>query len=154
MADKQVEVSADIKCDAGTLYDMVSDLSKMGQWSPEAKGGRWLGGASGPTTGARFLGHNSKGWRRWSTVATVTAAERGKRFAFHVSFGPLKIADWSYEFTPTGDTTKVTERWEDRRTAWMERLSAPMMGVPDRPGHNRKNMEATLAALKRGAEAK
>jgi hypothetical protein len=30
--------------------------------------------------------------------------------------------------------------------------SGPVMGVVDRAGHNRRNMEATLAALKTAAE--
>ncbi|HWA65789.1 MAG TPA: SRPBCC family protein [Mycobacteriales bacterium] len=153
MADKQVEVSTDIRCDANTLYDMVSDLAQMGRWSPEASGGRWLGGAAGPAVGARFLGRNGMGWRKWATVAEVTDAERGKRFAFHVTVGPLKIADWSYEFATEGQTTRVTERWVDRRTPVMDKLSALAMGVSDRADHNRKNMEATLAALKSGAES-
>ena len=154
MADKEVEVSTDVRCDADTLYDMVSDLAQMGRWSPEAQGGRWLGGATGPSLGARFLGRNSKGWRRWATIAKVTEAERGKRFSFHVTAGPMKVADWSYEFAQSGETTKVTERWIDRRTPMMDRLSSLAMGVPDRSGHNRANMEATLAALKSSAEAK
>jgi Polyketide cyclase / dehydrase and lipid transport len=152
MADKQVEVSTDVRCDADTLYDMVSDLSQMGQWSPEAQGGRWLGGASGPALGARFLGRNRSGWRRWATIAEVTEAERGKRFSFKITFGPLKIADWTYEFVADGETTRVTERWVDLRGPLMDRLSPVAMGVPDRPDHNRHNMEATLAALKSSAE--
>lgn len=154
MADKEVEVSTDIHSDADTLYDMVSDLAQMGKWSPEAQGGRWLGGAQGPTLGARFLGRNSKGWRRWATIAKVTEAERGKRFAFHVTAGPLKVADWVYEFAQSGDTTTVTERWIDCRAPGFSALSSAVLGVADRAEHNRQNMEATLAALKSSAEAK
>jgi hypothetical protein len=152
MADKQVEVSTEIRCDADRLYDMVADLANMGQWSPEARGGRWISGG-GPQKGARFLGRNGSGWRRWATIAKVTEAERGKRFSFHVTFGPQKISDWTYEFTPSGDSTRVTERWVDRRSGFMDRMSNALLGVPDRPDHNRKNMEATLEALKQSAES-
>jgi hypothetical protein len=152
MADKQVEVSTDIRCDAERLYDMVSELTDMGQWSPEAVGGRWLRGATGPAVGARFRGNNRSGWRRWSTLAEVTEAERGKRFAFRVSFAAVPIAAWTYEFAGSGDATVVTERWNDLRPWWMDKGSGPIMGVPDRPDHNRKNMEATLSALKSSAE--
>ncbi|HWC33300.1 MAG TPA: SRPBCC family protein [Mycobacteriales bacterium] len=152
MTDNQIEVSTEIRADAERLYDMVSDLANMGQWSPEAQGGRWLGGG-GPALGARFLGRNRSGWRRWVTVAKVTAADRGKRFAFSVTSGPLKVADWSYEFASEGEQTKVTERWVDQRSAFMHRLSNVLIGVSDRADHNRRNMEATLEALKRSAEA-
>lgn len=153
MADAPVEVSTQIKADANAIYDMVSDLPRMGEWSPEATGGRWVGGATGPEVGARFRGHNQAGWRRWSTNAEVTAADRGKRFAFRVTYGPLAISQWSYDLEPTGDGVNVTERWEDRRPYWMYQLGKPVMGVYDRPAHNRANMQQTLDRLKRAAEA-
>ena len=74
MADKQVQVSTEIARDPETLYDMVSELSDMGKGSPEAVGGRWVGGATGPAVGARFRGHNRSGRRRWSTTVEVTDA--------------------------------------------------------------------------------
>jgi uncharacterized protein YndB with AHSA1/START domain len=153
MADKQVEVSTTIKADPDRLYDLVSELTEMGRWSPENTGGRWVGGATGPAVGARFRGNNRSGWRRWSTTATVTEAERGKRFVFKVTFAGVPIAEWAYEFAGAGSATTVTERWTDLRPWWMDKGSAPVMGVWDRPEHNRKNMEATLEALKRGAES-
>jgi hypothetical protein len=153
MAERNLEVSTDIKADAARLYDLVSDLPQMGRWSPENTGGKWRGGASGPTVGAKFTGSNKAGWRRWTTSVEVTDANPGKRFAFHVSFVGVPIADWTYEFSDDVGTTKVTEIWDDRRPGWMDKLSAPVMGVADRPAHNRKNMEATLAALKQAAEA-
>ncbi len=154
MADKQVEVSTEISRDADTLYDMVSELANMGEWSPENTGGRWIRGASGPAKGAKFRGSNRKGWRRWSTIAEVTAAERGKRFAFRVTAASLPIAEWAYEFEPVPGGTKVTEAWSDIRPSWMPVVDPVIMGVSDRAEHNRKNMATTLEALKRSAEAR
>ncbi len=88
MSDKQAEASETIAADPDTLYDLVSDLTQMGKWSPEASGGRWVGGATGPAVGAKFLGNNRSGWRRWSTSSEITAADRGKRFAFRVTVRP------------------------------------------------------------------
>jgi hypothetical protein len=154
MADKHVAVSTQIACDPGTLYDMVSELSDMGKWSPENQGGKWVGGATGPAVGARFRGHNRSGWRRWSTTAEVTAADRGERFAFRVSFAAVPVAFWEYDFDGSDGTTSVTESWTDLRPWWMDKGSAPVMGVWDRAEHNRRNMEATLQALKESAEAR
>jgi hypothetical protein len=154
MADKNVQVSTEIARDAHLLYGMVSELCDMGKWSPEATGGRWVGGSAGPAVGARFRGNNRAGWRRWSTTAKVTEADPGKRFAFRITFASVPIAAWSYEFAESGSKTVVTESWTDLRARWMELGSGPIMGVPDRPAHARQSMEATLAALKSGAEAK
>jgi hypothetical protein len=153
MADKHVEVSTEIARDPESLYDMVSELTDMGKWSPENQGGKWVGGATGPTLGAKFRGNNRTGWRRWSTTAQVTEAERGRRFGFRVTFTGVPIAEWVYEFEGSGAGTRVTEKWTDLRPWWMDKASAPVMGVWDRPEHNRRNMVATLEALKRSAES-
>ncbi|HJR24989.1 MAG TPA: SRPBCC family protein [Acidimicrobiales bacterium] len=148
-----VEVEERIAADASELYGLISDVTNMGRWSPENHRCRWLGGATGPAVGARFAGANKDGWRRWSTRCRVVAADEGRRFAFDVRFVGMPISRWTYELEPDGATTKVVERWDDRRWRPMRSISKVVMGVPDRPGHNRAGMEATLAALKVAAEA-
>jgi hypothetical protein len=152
MAETHAEATETIAADAHTLYALVSDLSQMGRWSPEAVGGKWIKGAAGPTVGAKFHGNNKSGWRRWSTTAEITEAEPGKRFAFHVSSAGVPVADWSYDFASVGDSTIVVENWTDLRPGWLDRLSKPVMGVPDRAVHNQRNMALTLTALKQAVE--
>jgi hypothetical protein len=152
MPDRTAEAAETIAADPRRVYDLVADLPQMGRLSPENTGGRWIRGANGPAVGARFRGTNRAGWRRWSTTCEVTAAEPGRCFAFEVTYGPVPIASWSYDFEAQGETTRVTERWQDRRPHWMESLSGPIMGVADRAAHNRDNMQQTLSALKDAAE--
>ena len=55
-----------------SLYQMVADLCRMGEWSPECQAVEWEDGATGPAEGARFVGHNRGGPRglmRWSVGA-------------------------------------------------------------------------------------
>lgn len=152
MTDR-VSVAQTIAAPAEVLYDLVSDVTRMGDWSPETVRCRWMGDATGPKVGARFAGVNSGKGRRWMTGCTVTAAEPGRRFAFHVSVGPLDISDWTYEFTPATDgTTEVTETWDDRRPRWMRIASGPVMGVRDRAVHNEAGMRTTLERLRTAAE--
>jgi uncharacterized protein YndB with AHSA1/START domain len=148
-----VTVSADINAPADQVWSLVSDLPRMGEWSPENTGGRWVEGATGPSVGAKFRGSNAKGLRRWSTLCTVTDATPGKRFAFEVTYGPLAISTWEYDLTGGDASTHVTESWTDRRPAWMKIASGPVMGVLDRFAHNRRGMEQTLALLKKAAES-
>lgn len=147
------EVVVDRHVDASpeAVYALVSDVTRMGEWSPETTACRWVGGATGPATGARFRGSNRKGWRRWSTTSTVVAAEPGRRFAFDVVFAGVPIASWSYEFTPEDGGCSVRERWTDRRPALIRRTDPVVMGISNRAEHNRANMEQTLAALSRTA---
>jgi uncharacterized protein YndB with AHSA1/START domain len=148
----EVRVEQRISAAPEALYALISDVTNMGRWSPENHACTWIKGARGPVVGARFKGSNKDGWRRWSTVSQVVAADPGRRFAFDTRFIGVSISRWSYDFEADGDGTRVVETWEDRRPKLMRSPSKVVMGVPDRPGHNRAGMEATLAALKESAE--
>ncbi|MEX2255943.1 MAG: SRPBCC family protein [Acidimicrobiia bacterium] len=151
MADP-VSVTTRIEASPEVVYDLVSDLPRMGELSPENTGGKWLGGATGPTVGARFKGTNRNGIRRWSTVCTVVDATPGEVFSFDVKAGPWTVARWTYRITPSGAGCDVTETWEDRRAGWMNTVGGLASGVKDRATHNEAGMRATLERLKAAAE--
>lgn len=147
-----VEVSETVKADPARLYELVSDLPRMGEWSPENTGGKWLGGATGAAVGARFRGTNRAGIAIWATRVTVAAADPGKHFAFDVDFLGVPISTWEYEFSGDAGACTVTERWTDRRPGWM-RATSMLTGVLNRPSHNREGMQKTLERLKASAES-
>lgn len=151
MAD--ITVSREIAAPAEHVWGLVSDITRMGEWSPEATGGTWLKGASGPAVGARFKGTNEAGGKKWSTTCEVTECEPGERFTFRVTGGPFKVATWSYGFEPTGSGTRVTESWTDERHPVMAKLFGRITGVHDRLTHNQANMAQTLESLERAATA-
>jgi Polyketide cyclase / dehydrase and lipid transport len=142
-----VSVEREVAAPADTAWAMVSDVTRMGQWSPEAVGSRWLGEASGPAVGARFRGRNRRGWRRWSTTARVVECEQGRTFAFDVSSIGLKVARWGYRFEPTSSGCRVEERWEDHRGVLIKAIGRLAIGVSDRAAHNRQGMTQTLERL-------
>lgn len=149
-----VSRSLDVDAPAEQVWALVSDLPRMGELSPENTGGRWVGGATGPALGARFRGTNRAGRRRWSTTCEVVRCEPGSAFAFDVVAGPLTVASWSYEVTPTGPTScTVTEGWVDRRGRLLKALGGPLTGVDDREAFTAASIEQTLAALKAAVEA-
>jgi len=137
------------------LYDMVSDVTRMGEWSPVCKSCWWDEGASGQSVGAWFTGRNeAPGRDPWETRSRVVAADTGKEFAFAVGG---EWTRWGYTFTPVADGTEVTESWavlpagvtrfeqrfgDDAAAQLADRAEAARTGIP-----------ATLAALKRAAEA-
>ena len=91
------------------LYDMVSDVTRMGEWSPVCKACWWDDG-QGPSAGAWFTGRNELAGRDpWETRSQVVAAVPGKEFAFVVGGTWTR---WGYAFTPATDGTLVTESWE------------------------------------------
>jgi hypothetical protein len=145
-------LSESIEVDAApeAVYALVSDLPKMGAWSPECTGITWRGDVRAPVEGARFVGHNRSGRLRWSTFGEVVAADPGRRFAFEVTLGPAKVARWEYLFEATASGCTVTEAWIDRRPAPARMLMDAALG--SRAKANRRGIQATLAALKSAAE--
>ncbi len=148
-----VSASTDIAADPKIVYDLVSELTRMGEWSPENRGGKWRGGASGPEVGAKFKGKNKSGWRSWSTDVVVTEASAPEKFAFKVSAMGMPVAVWSYDITPTATGCTVTEGFEDTRSGLLKKVAPVLTGVKDRDTHNKTCMETTLANLKKAAEA-
>lgn len=151
MAD--VSVTREIAAPAERVWSMVSDLTRMGEWSPEADGGEWRGGADGPSPGAKFRGRNRNGSRRWTTAVTVVDADPGRRFTFRVDAAVIPVAEWGFELEPTDGGCQVTEFWSDRRPGFFRPIARLATGVADRASHNRTTMERTLERLAAAAEA-
>ena len=147
-----VSVERDIAAPPEKVWALISDITRMGEWSPEARGGEWVKGATAPAVDARFKGRNARGKRSWSTDCRVTECQPGSRFAFSVHAGPLAVADWAYVITATGTGCHVVESWTDTRGATIKFLGRIISGVSDRPSHNRNGMEQTLAGLAAAAE--
>jgi hypothetical protein len=135
------------------LYDMVSDVTRMGEWSPICKA-CWWEDDKGPRVGAWFGGRNELPERTWETRSQVVAADRGREFAFEVNGGWVR---WGYTFTAADSGTQVTESWEF--------LPAGITGFHGRYGDDaeaqianrteaaRHGIPVTLAAIKKAAEA-
>ncbi|ALE72270.1 MULTISPECIES: SRPBCC family protein [unclassified Pseudonocardia] len=102
------------------VWDLVSDITRAGEWSPEATGGRWRDGATGPAVGGRFVGGNRHGAIRWSTHCRVTECEPARRFTFVVSESRTA---WGWVLTPAdgGAATQLT--------AWRESVGRPPLPV-------------------------
>jgi uncharacterized protein YndB with AHSA1/START domain len=149
---EQVSVTREIGAPAERVWAMVSDVTRMGEWSPENEGGEWLRGATGAQPGASFRGTNRNGKKRWKTVATVVEVEPGRVFSFRVKATGLKVAEWRYAFEPTATGCRVTETWTDQRGVIVKILGKPVSGVGDRAAHNRAGMEQTLERLAAAAE--
>ncbi|MEV6286546.1 SRPBCC family protein [Kribbella sp. NPDC051770] len=144
--------SISVAAPASTVYALVSDLPRMGEWSPECTKVTWHGQPPYAVEGSRFVGHNRIGAARWLTQGVVTRATPGQVFTFHIHFGPVPVADWSYQLAPETDgTCTVTETWTDRRPAVVRASFDRVFGR--RSGHNQRGIRTTLTRLKQAAES-
>lgn len=148
------EASLHVDAPPEKLYEVVSDVTRMGEWSPECRKCEWLDGARGPAVGARFKGTNRRGVVRWSTKPRVVTAEEGREFAFVTSHRGRENTRWSYRFEPDGDGTTVTESFEMLvDMAWYFKLAdRVLMRVDDRKADLEASMTTTLQRLKAAVE--
>jgi uncharacterized protein YndB with AHSA1/START domain len=107
-------VTVHMQATPDAVWELVSDVTRIGELSPETFEGEWVDGATGPAVGARFRGHvkrNQRGPVYW-TECRVTDCEPGRVFAFDV-LGPGQrvVNSWRYELAATGDGTDVTESY-------------------------------------------
>lgn len=148
------EVGLEIKADAELLYDMVSDLPRIGEWSPECERVDWEGEVTAPVRGTTFVGHNAVGPGRrihYSRHGEVLVAERGKEFTFITDEGGRPSTLWRYRFEPTADGTLVTEGYEVRWIpTWARIIDVPL----NRHKELLRGMRTTLERLKAVAEAR
>ncbi len=108
------------------IWAMISDVTRMGEWSPETHKAEWVEGATGPVEGARFKGSNKKGLMRWSTKVRVLAAEPGKEFSFVTMAGQKDQTRWSYKLEATADGgTDLTESCETFYTPAIGKILFP-----------------------------
>jgi hypothetical protein len=141
-----------VNATAERIYDLVADMPRMGQWSPECQQVEWEGDASAPVKGARFIGHNRGGPRklmRWSRHGRVLDAQRGRQFAFVTEEGGRESTVWRYHFERVDGGTRVTESYEVKQIpAWARVLDIPT----NRHRELLEGMRYTLARLKIAAE--
>jgi uncharacterized protein YndB with AHSA1/START domain len=146
-------VSIDVASPPTVVYDLLADITRMPDWSPEVTSCAWLGGATQAQPGARFRGWSRKGWRRWSTLSTVSQAERPERFEWHVRFAGLPVATWRYCFIANGGQgTTITETVIDQRGRILRQMSPVITGSRNRQARNDETMHVTLRRLKDAAE--
>ena len=153
----QVSVSVGVNASPEIVWGLVSDLTRMGDWSPECTGGKWAGGGpgpAGPSVGAVFKGTNKIGIRRWSTKSKIVAVEPNRKIAWEVSALGLRAARWTYLIDPSDDGCRVTETWHDQRGAVINFVGPLATGVRDRATHNEAGMRRTLDSLKAAAESR
>ncbi|MCW2534633.1 MAG: uncharacterized protein JWQ26_332 [Modestobacter sp.] len=135
------------------LYDLVSDVTRTGEWSPVCTACWWDEGQSAQV-GAWFTGRNEVPGRTWETRSQVAVADRGREFAFLVGGSLVR---WGFTFEPVEDGTRVTESWEflpAGRQLFAERFGDDAQRqVEDRTRAAHEGIPATLAAIKRIAES-
>jgi uncharacterized protein YndB with AHSA1/START domain len=134
------------------VFDAITDITRMGEWSPECVACRWADGVDGSRVGAVFSGDNVAKvgpltLKRWTTSSEVTAYEPATVFEF-VAEG---YSTWRYDFEARDGSTVVTESFSYAPPTGAKKFLYET--VMRRSASMVKGMDATLGRLKTALEA-
>ena len=151
---RQYQESMTVQASAETVYDLVSDITRTGEWSPVCTSCWWDDEDSAGRVGAWFTGRNELPHRTWETRSQVVAAERGREFAWVVGG---RFVRWGFSLAPGDSGTILTESWEflpDGIAMFEEKFGdeAPTQ-IADRTRQALHGIPVTLAAIKQIAES-
>jgi len=148
------EATIEIAAPPEVVWALVSDIPRMGEWSPVCHRCEWLGDADHAEVGARFVGHNKANGARWSRECTITAAEPGRELAFSTYFRGAESTRWRYAFEPIPTGTLVVEAYEVISVPRWVKAVRRLPGVPSKSLRDGQgSMGTTLQRLKAAAEA-
>lgn len=142
-----------IHAPAREVYQTLSDVTRMGEWSPECYHCRWIKGADGPALGAWFRGSNRRGAFKWSTSCRVTEVEADRVFAFEVVQPILGVQTrWRYHLNAVEGGTQLSESFE---VLWLFPGITRFLfgGGTARQAELEKNVRQTLQRIKAVVEA-
>jgi len=148
----ELEVSREIAASPEAVFAAITDITRMGEWSPENYACEWNEGHSEAKLGAMYTGHNRNGENQWTTESKITEFVPNERFVFDCLSRDFVFATWGYNIEPTADGCRVTELWQDHRPEAALEISMKISGVGDRTEHNRAGMQATLERLAAAVE--
>ncbi len=103
MAAPILKAEIEINAPVSKVWSLVSDPSRMPQWSPQCR----IMKALGPIRpGTRTVNLNRRGLLFWPTTSVITEVVPERKFAFRI---PLNTTVWSYELEPTATGTRLVE---------------------------------------------
>lgn len=145
-------VSREITAAPEAVFAAITDITRMGEWSPETYRAEWNEGYSEAAKGAAYTGYNRNGDKEWAIEARIVDFVPSERFFFDCVSRNYVFSRWGYTIEPTQTGCRVTEYWQDLRPPESFARSAAISGVQDRTSHNRAGMEATLERLATAVE--
>lgn len=150
---KSCETSIDIEAPIESVWELVGDPTRAGEWSVECRGGEWLDDTTAPAAGARFRGRNRRNATRWSRVCEVLEVDAPQRLVWRTM--PTRLLPdstrWEFELVSNGAGTTLIERMQVLHIPnFYDRLFAAML-----PQHRDRtaDLQADLQRIKTKLEA-
>ena len=131
---------------------LVLDPARMAELDEEVESISWLDDAARPARGARFVGRNRNGRRRWETECTVTECTPDRLgYDVHARAGTVRvpISHWRWDVEQVdAATSRVTETNWIKALLWFAPLGSLISGAAWRPAANRAHITTTLERVR------
>lgn len=150
MAAPLLQAQIDINAPVSKVWALVSDLSRMPQWSPQCRMMKTFGPLR---PGARTVNFNRRKRLFWPTTSRITEVIPEKKLAFRVNENNTV---WCYELEPTDTGTRLIEtRHAENGVKPVSNMAvnALMGGVPSFERELVDGMNQSLARIKAAAES-
>ena len=142
MTDPQpISATVEIKASPDEVWQVVSDLRRMPEFSPELRKAFVIGT---PGVGANIIGVNRRKAVVWPTTSKVVRWEPGQAVAWKTRESG---ATWVYELEPTATGTSVTGRRVLPKFTLGTSLLGPVIGGAQ--GHDAELAEGIRTTLER-----
>lgn len=151
MAAPLLHAEIEIDAPVGTVWSLISDLSRMPQWSPQCRMMKSIGPLR---PGTRTVNINRRNRLFWPTTSTITEVIPERKLAFRVN---ANNTVWSYELEPTATGTRVVETRHAEngvKAVSTMTVNAVLGGVPSFEKELVDGMNTSLARIKAAAEGR
>ncbi|MCW2760761.1 MAG: hypothetical protein JWR85_962 [Marmoricola sp.] len=104
------ETAVDVPATPAQVWSVLSDPTRVGEWSHECQAVVWCEGHSRAAVQAKFRGSNRSGSMRWSRTCTITEIEPTRLLVYRTSGGvPPDSTEWRFRLEVVGSGTRVTQ---------------------------------------------
>lgn len=99
---------------AAAVWQIIADVTRVGEWSHECRGARLLGGAQAAAPGVRFRGRNRSGIFRWSRSCVFTAVEPPRTLVWRTGglWGRVDSTQWRLDLEPVAGGTRIVQTYQ------------------------------------------
>lgn len=153
---KKSRVKVIVDATVPQVWEVISDVTRIGEWSHECHAARWLGAADEPAPGARFRGRNRAGWARWGRTCEIVTVEPPRQIVWRTVPTPLfpDSTQWRIKLESTSDgRTLITQSFTVLRAPWLlDRLYARLIPAhQDRDARLAQDLARVGVAARQGA---
>jgi uncharacterized protein YndB with AHSA1/START domain len=127
---QEAAVSVHVDADPASVWSVLADVTRVGEWSHECRGAQWVGEHAEPVAGARFRGRNKVGLVRWGRLNEIVRVDERAALVWR-TLPALRYPDsteWTVRLEPDGTGTRIVQSYRIvRMNPVIERIFAAVI---------------------------